>query len=68
MEQMLYDNTMSIMEIAHELNFDDVTHFSRYFHKEKGLSPSKYRKKFCLFNSYPHDSLLDDKTNPGFPE
>ena len=68
MEQMLYDNTMSVMEIAHELNFDDVTHFSRYFHKEKGLSPSKYRKKFCLFNSYHHDSLLDDKTNPGFPK
>jgi LacI family transcriptional regulator len=55
MEQMLYDNTMSIMEIAHELNFDDVTHFSRYFHNEKGLSPSKYRKKFCLFNSFHHD-------------
>ena len=55
MEQMLYDNTMSIMEIAQELNFDDVTHFSRYFHKEKGLSPSKYRQKFCLFNSYHQD-------------
>ena len=56
MEQMLHDNTMSIMEIAHELNFDDITHFSRYFRKEKGLSPNKYRKKFCLLNSY-HDSL-----------
>ena len=54
-EQMLYDNAMSIMEIAHELNFDDVTHFSRYFRKEKGLSPKQYRKKFCLFNSYHHD-------------
>jgi len=43
------------MEIAHELNFDDVTHFSRYFHNEKGLSPSKYRKIFCMFNSYHHD-------------
>lgn len=46
MEQLLCDTNMSIMEIAHELNYDDVTHFSRYFRKEKGLSPNKYRKKF----------------------
>ena len=59
MEQMLHDNTMSIMEIAHELNFDDVTHFSRYFHNEKGLSPSNYRKKFCMFNSLHNDSLFN---------
>ena len=52
MEQLLCDTNMSIMEIAHELNFDDVTHFSRYFRKEKGLSPNKYRKKFYLFNSF----------------
>lgn len=63
MEQMLYDNTMSIMEIAHELNFDDVTHFSRYFRKEKGFSPNQYRKKFCLFNNHHHDSLLDSTAN-----
>jgi LacI family transcriptional regulator len=63
MEQMLHDSTMSIIEIAHELNFGDVTHFSRYFRKEKGLSPNQYRKKYCLLNSYPHDSLLDERTN-----
>ena len=55
MEQMLYDTTMSIIEIAHELDFDDITHFSRYFRKEKGISPNEYRKKFCLFNSFHHD-------------
>jgi LacI family transcriptional regulator len=65
-EQMLYDNTMSIIEIAHELSFDDVTHFSRYFRKEKGISPNKYRKKYCLFNNYHHDLLSDKKKNPGF--
>ena len=61
MEQMLYDTTMSIIEIAHELNFDDVTHFSRYFRKEKGISPNEYRKKFCLFNSFHHDFSLNDQ-------
>jgi len=61
MEQMLYDTTMSIIEIAHELNFDDITHFSRYFRKEKGISPNEYRKKFCLFNSFHHDFSLNDQ-------
>ena len=65
---MLHDNTMSIMEIAHELNFDDITHFSRYFRKEKGLSPNQYRKKYCLLNNYHHDSHLDEKTNLRFPK
>ncbi len=67
MEQMLYDNSMSILEIAHELNFTDVTHFSRYFRDAKGLSPNEYRKKFCLFNSY-YDSSSGDKINPKFPK
>jgi len=59
MEQMLYDNNMSIMDIAHELHFDDITHFSRYFRKEKGLSPNKYRKKYCLNKSYQQDLIMD---------
>jgi LacI family transcriptional regulator len=59
MEQMLYDNNMSIMDIARELHFDDITHFSRYFRKEKGLSPNKYRKKYCLNKSYQQDSFMD---------
>lgn len=52
MEQLLCDTNMSIMEIAHELNFNDVTHFSRYFRREKGLSPNKYRKKFLSVQQF----------------
>lgn len=32
-------------EIAYELGFQDQSHFSRFFKKETGLPPSKYRKK-----------------------
>jgi len=32
MEQILHDTSQSIMEIAHDLNFPDDKHFSRYFH------------------------------------
>lgn len=34
-----------VKEIAFELGFQDQSHFSRFFKKETGISPSKYRKK-----------------------
>jgi LacI family transcriptional regulator len=43
--KMLSETQMSISDIAHALDFDDVTHLSRYFRKEKGLSPLQYRKQ-----------------------
>ena len=43
--RMLTETQMSISEMADALDFDDVTHLSRYFRKEKGLSPLQYRKQ-----------------------
>lgn len=43
--RMLTETGMSISDIAQALDFDDVTHLSRYFRKEKGLSPLQYRKQ-----------------------
>jgi len=43
--KLLSETQMSISEIAQALDFDDVTHLSRYFRKEKGLSPLQYRKQ-----------------------
>ena len=44
--QMLVETEMSISEIALVLGFPDVAHVSRYFSKEKGMSPLTYRKKY----------------------
>ncbi len=44
--QMLAETDMSISEIAQVLGFPDVAHISRYFRKEKGMSPLTYRKKY----------------------
>jgi len=43
--KLLSETQMSISEIAQALDFDDVTHLSRYFRKEMGLSPLQYRKQ-----------------------
>lgn len=43
--RMLSETQMSISGIAQALDFDDVTHLSRYFRKEKGVSPLQYRKQ-----------------------
>lgn len=44
--RMLTETQMSISEIARSLGFPDVAHISRYFRKEKGMSPLKYRKDY----------------------
>ena len=43
--QMLAETEMSISEIDQILGFPDVAHISRYFCKEKGMSPTAYRKQ-----------------------
>jgi len=35
----------SITEIAHELQFEDQAHFSRFFRQHTGLTPTDWRKK-----------------------
>jgi len=44
--QMLAETTMSISDIAQTLGFSDVAHISRYFRREKGMSPLAYRKRY----------------------
>jgi len=44
--QMLAETAMSISEIAQALGFSDAAHISRYFRREKGMSPLAYRKHY----------------------
>ena len=44
--QMLVETNLPVSRIAMELNYPSIEHISRYFRKEKGMSPQAYRKKF----------------------
>lgn len=44
--QMLLEGTSyTISEIGHIVGYDNPLYFSRMFHKQKGCSPSEYRKR-----------------------
>ncbi len=40
---LLETTNLPIKEIAHELNFYDLSHFNSFFKKKKGVTPSQYR-------------------------
>lgn len=45
--QILLETTKyTITEIGHIVGYENPLYFSRIFHKQKGFSPSKYRKQF----------------------
>ena len=37
-------SSLSLKEIAHELGFNDVSYFSRFFRKHMGMAPGEYRE------------------------
>ncbi len=39
---LLEQTSLSISEIAHHLNFEEPSHFSRFFKRHTGLSPTEY--------------------------
>ena len=46
--RMLLETDLSISQIALDLGYPSDKHVARYFHKEKGLTPQQYRRKFGL--------------------
>lgn len=44
-QALLETTTYSITEIGHIVGYENPLYFSRIFHKQKGFSPSEYRKK-----------------------
>ena len=45
-EQLLKETNQPIAEIAQLTGFSDVFYFSKIFHREKGCSPSEYRRSY----------------------
>lgn len=43
-EELLRNTTLSVKEIANHLGFEDPSDFGKYFKRQKGNSPSEYRK------------------------
>ena len=41
----IYHGELSLKQIADELGFCDVFHFSKAFKQQNGLAPSEYRKR-----------------------
>ena len=44
-EKFLKQTDDNISEIAYRLNFEDPAYFSRFFHKQVGLSPKQFREE-----------------------
>ena len=42
---LLQDHDMNVTDIAHALNFDDASHFSRSFRRVAGVSPREFRQQ-----------------------
>ena len=45
--RLLIESEISISEIALAMGFSSEAHIAAYFHKHKGMNPSKYRKQFA---------------------
>jgi AraC family transcriptional regulator, transcriptional activator of pobA len=45
-KRLLIYSTLSISEIAYELNFADNSYFNRFFKKAEKLTPDQFRKRF----------------------
>ena len=45
-KRLLVHTHLSVAEIAHQLNFEDQSNFTKFFKREAGLSPLQYRAGF----------------------
>lgn len=45
---LLKNNTYTIEQICYEVGFKNVSNFTRHFKKNKGVTPSQYRKSWMI--------------------
>lgn len=45
-KELLYSTNLSIQDIATQLNFDDQSLFTRFFHRVSSFTPSQWRTKY----------------------
>ncbi|HHG86644.1 MAG TPA: helix-turn-helix domain-containing protein, partial [Bacteroidetes bacterium] len=45
-KRLLMHSSMNNKEVAYQLSFDDPSHFSKFFKRKVGISPSGFRKKW----------------------
>ncbi|MFI4910882.1 MAG: substrate-binding domain-containing protein [Sedimentisphaeraceae bacterium JB056] len=48
MARLICETMMPIADIAQQTGFPSIDHISRYFKREKGLTPVEYRQKYSL--------------------
>ncbi|MDD6203182.1 MAG: response regulator [Lachnospiraceae bacterium] len=46
-KELLKDPSLRICDIAEEVGFQDMAHFSRVFKKQEGISANEYRNRIC---------------------
>jgi len=58
--RLLEASSLPVSEIAAQVGYGDVSHFSHVFQREVGLSPGLYRKRFKLPPPSPHTAEKTD--------
>ena len=47
-QNLLKTTEYNVAEISDIVGYENPLYFSRIFHKQKGVSPSGYRKQHCM--------------------
>jgi YesN/AraC family two-component response regulator len=46
-KELLFENNLSILDIAYKVGFNNISHFYRIFKKFTSMSPNEFRKKLA---------------------
>jgi AraC-like DNA-binding protein len=50
-EELLKETNLKVVDIAFDVGFNDLSHFTRLFHKQMGVTPSRFRSRKQTANS-----------------